>query len=91
MGLGFARALRKAHAVVREHMPGEMLRQKKYHDTKVSSSSFETGDLVYVYFQIRMSGCFPKVTFFGRGPFEYRINCLMFFTWLHAALAGRTQ
>lgn len=38
-------------------MSGEMLRQKKYHDTRRSWSSFEARDLVYVYFPIRKSRC----------------------------------
>lgn len=70
MGLGFARALRKRACSCERTYAGDMLRQKKYHDTKVYWSSFETGDMVYVYFPVRKSGCSPKLTSFWRGPFE---------------------
>lgn len=54
--------LEKAHAIVRDNVKGEMLRQKKYHEVKVSWSSFKPGDMVYVYFPVRKSGCSPKLT-----------------------------
>lgn len=62
--------LEKAHAIVRDNVKGEMLRQKKYHDVKVSWSSFKPGDMVYVYFPVRKSGCSPKLTSFWRGPYK---------------------
>jgi hypothetical protein len=42
--------LEKSHAIVRENVQGEMLRQKKYHDAQTSWSSFEPGEMAYVYF-----------------------------------------
>lgn len=66
----FRERLEKAHAIVRDYVKGEMLRQKKYHDVKVSWSSFKPGDMVYVYFPVRKSGCSPKLTSFWRGPYK---------------------
>ena len=62
--------LEKSHAIVRENVQGEMLRQKKYHDAKTSWSSFEPGEMAYVYFPVRKSGCSHKLTSFWRGPYE---------------------
>lgn len=61
--------LESAHKLVRENIQGEMLRQKRYHDTKLSWSSFKPGEMVYVFFPTRKSGCSPKLTSFWRGPF----------------------
>lgn len=69
--------------MVRENMPGEMLRQKKYHDAKVSWYSFKPGDMVhvYAYFSIRKSGCSPNLTSYciGGHPSKPRRNSLRSF------------
>ncbi|CAC5385151.1 unnamed protein product [Mytilus coruscus] len=76
--------LEDAHSIVRQRMPGEMRRQKRYHDLKLSYESFRSGDQVYVYFPVRKTGKSPKLTSFWRGPFTileksgdltYKIDC----------------
>lgn len=52
--------LESAHKLVCENIQGEMLRQKRYHETKLSWSSFKTGEMVYVFFPTRKSGCSPN-------------------------------
>ncbi|CAG2255790.1 Retrovirus-related Pol polyprotein from transposon 17.6,Retrovirus-related Pol polyprotein from transposon 297 [Mytilus edulis] len=54
--------LEDAHSFVRQRMPGEMRRQKRYHDLKLSYESFRSGDQVYVYF--------PK-----SGDLTYKVDC----------------
>ena len=76
--------MERAHAQVRRHAEGAMLRQKHYHDMKMSYEQFREGDFVYVYFPQRKSGCSPKLTSYWRGPFRvlakvsevlYKVNC----------------
>ncbi|CAG2212114.1 unnamed protein product [Mytilus edulis] len=76
--------LEDAHSFVRQRMPGEMRRQKRYHDLKLSYESFRSGDQVYVYFPVRKTGKSPKLTCFWRGPFTileksgdltYKVDC----------------
>ena len=76
--------LGQAHDLVRKYAEGNIIRQKAYHDRKVSWERFEIGDKVYVYFPLKKVGCSPKLTSFWRGPFEvkkkvsevlYEINC----------------
>jgi transposase InsO family protein len=73
-----------AHALVRRHSEGAILRQKHYHDMKMSYERFKEGEEVYVYFPQRKTGCSPKLTSFWRGPFLvlsmvsevlYKVNC----------------
>lgn len=52
------------HTFVRENSFGSMLRQKSFHDTKLSLSMFSPGDEVYVYFSRYAVGKSPKVTQF---------------------------
>jgi hypothetical protein len=44
--------IEEAHRIVQEHVEGEILRQKKYHDQKLSWEQFNKGDNVLVYFPI---------------------------------------
>lgn len=81
--------LESAHKLVRENIQGEMLRQKRYHDTKLSWSSFKPGEMVYVFFPTRKSGCSPKLTSFWRGPFLLKKNCLTSYIRLHAEQKGK--
>ena len=62
--------MEQAHTLVRESVQGEMQRQKRYHDLKLSWQKFKPGEEVYVYFPIRKSGCSSKLTSFWRGPYE---------------------
>ena len=62
--------LENAHGLVRKYTEGAILRQKSYHDQKMSWEQFKTGDLVYVYFPQKKTGCTPKFTSFWRGPFQ---------------------
>ena len=73
-----------AHALVRRYAEGAMLRQKHYHDMKMSYERFNRGEDVYVYFPQRKAGCSPKFTSYWRGPFKvvakisevlYKVNC----------------
>ena len=79
--------LEAAHALVRTYSAcseGSIMRQKTYHDHKMSWERFKEGDLVYVYFPQKKKGTSPKFTSFWRGPFEvskrvsevlYEVNC----------------
>ena len=76
--------IEEAHRIVQEHVEGEILRQKKYHDQKLSWEQFSKGDKVLVYFPIRKPGRSPKFTSYWRGPFlvlkknsdwTYLVNC----------------
>ena len=67
-----------------KHSQNAILRQKIYHDHKMSWQQFKPTDLVYVYFQQKKVGCAPKCTSFGREPFQitrklsellYKVNC----------------
>jgi transposase InsO family protein len=61
-----------AHKFVRKHVQGEMRRQKKYHDKKLSWENFKPGDQVYVFFPQRKVGRSPKLTSFWRGPYTVK-------------------
>lgn len=76
--------MERAHHLVRRHSEGAILRQKHYHDMKMSYEQFKSGDSVYVYFPQRKTGCSPKLTSCWRGPFQvlakisevlYKVNC----------------
>ena len=63
---------------------GAMLRQKRYHDQKLSWTKFEPGDSVYVFFPNVPAGTTHKLASRWRGPFKildrlsevtYRIPC----------------
>ncbi|CAG2243405.1 unnamed protein product [Mytilus edulis] len=73
-----------AHTFVRGHIKQAILRQKTYHDKKLSWRKFEKGDEVYIFFPQKKIGCSSKLTSFWRGPFTilrkmsdvlYEINC----------------
>lgn len=59
-----------AYTFVRENMKTAMVRQKKYHDQKLSWQIFEPGSQVYVFFPIRKAGQSPKFTSYWRGPYK---------------------
>jgi hypothetical protein len=61
--------LEDAHEHARTSTKSAMLRQKKYHDSKLSYEQFQAGDQVYVYFPQRKVGISPKLMSFWRGPF----------------------
>ena len=76
--------MKRAHFLVRRHSEGARLRQNHYHDMKMSYEHFTAGDLVYVYFPQRKTGCSPKLTLYWRGLFQvvanvsevlYKVNC----------------
>ncbi|XP_062592958.1 uncharacterized protein K02A2.6-like [Saccostrea cucullata] len=76
--------MERAHNLVRKQLEGAILRQKHYHDMKMSYEQFKVGDQVYVYFPQRKTGCSPKLTSYWRGPFKvlakvsevlYKVNC----------------
>ena len=73
-----------AHTFVRGHIKQAILRQKTYHDKKLSWRKFEEGDEVYIFFPQKKIGCSSKLTSFWRGPFTilrkmsdvlYEVNC----------------
>ncbi|XP_062579619.1 uncharacterized protein LOC134241607 [Saccostrea cucullata] len=73
-----------AHRHVRENIKASMIRQKRYHDQKLSWQQFKKGDEVYVFFPVRKAGLSPKFTSYWRGPYEvidkmtditYKVNC----------------
>jgi hypothetical protein len=45
--------MEETHEKVRQNTQTAMLRQKRYHDLKLSWQKFENGDEAYVYFPIR--------------------------------------
>jgi hypothetical protein len=78
--------MEEAHKYVRENIKTAMVhvRQKKYHDQKLSWQMFSKGDQVYVYFPLRKVGLSPKFTSYWRGPYEvmdkitdvtFKVNC----------------
>ena len=77
--------------MVRENMPREMLRQKKYHDAKVSIKSFKPRDIVCAYFPIRKSGRSPNLTSYciGEDPSKPRRNFLRSFILCRVSLVGK--
>lgn len=58
-----------AHDLARNNIELEMVRQKRYHDTKLSWESFNPGQKVYIYFPVVQKGTSRKLTSFWRGPF----------------------
>ncbi|XP_034305528.2 uncharacterized protein [Magallana gigas] len=62
--------MERAHHLVRRHSEGAILRQKHYHNMKMSYEQFKSWDSVYVYFPQRKTGCSPKLTSYWRGPFQ---------------------
>ncbi|XP_062568670.1 uncharacterized protein LOC134230798 [Saccostrea cucullata] len=73
-----------AHRHVRENIKTAMIRQKRYHDQKLSWQHFKKGDEVYVFFPVRKAGFSSKFTIYWRGPYEvldkmtditYKVNC----------------
>ncbi|CAC5412257.1 unnamed protein product [Mytilus coruscus] len=76
--------LEDVHALVRKHSDGASVRQKTYHDRRMSWERFEIDDKVYVYFPQKKKGCTPKFTSFWRGPCQilrkvsevlYQVDC----------------
>ena len=73
-----------AHKLVRRHVRSEMVRQKRYHDEKLSWEEFKEGDSVYIYFPTKKLGHSPKFTSHWRGPYNilrrlsnltYEVDC----------------
>lgn len=65
-------------------MKTAMVRQKKYHDHKLSWQIIEPGSQIYVFFPIRKAGQSPKFTSYWRGPYKvlskltdltYKVDC----------------
>ncbi|VDI40402.1 Hypothetical predicted protein [Mytilus galloprovincialis] len=76
--------LEDAHSFFMQRMPGEMRRQKRYHDLKLSYESFRSGDQVICLLPCKETGKSPKLTCFWRGPFTileksgdltYKVDC----------------
>ena len=76
--------MESAHTHVRENIKTAMVRQKKYHDQKLSWQKFVPGCQVYVFFPIRKAGRSPKFTSYWRGPYKvlskmtdltYKVDC----------------
>ena len=76
--------LEDAHRFVRENIDTAMMRQKRYHDQKLSWQQFKPDDHVYVYFPLRKVGRSPKFTSYWQGPFKiidkvtdltHRVDC----------------
>lgn len=73
-----------AHQLVRGNVKGQMLRQKKLHDQKLSWQQFKAGDDVFVFFPNVKPGQSPKLACRWKGPFRviakltdvtYRVRC----------------
>ncbi|CAC5395589.1 unnamed protein product [Mytilus coruscus] len=76
--------MEEAHLEVRESIKGNMMRQKKYHDQKLSWQTFKQGDQVFVFFPNVKTGTTSKLTCLWRGTFKiiskmsdvtYKVNC----------------
>ena len=52
--------IEEAHGIVQEHVEVEILRQKNYHDQKLSWEQFSKGEKVLEYFPIRKPRRSPK-------------------------------
>ena len=59
----------QAHDIARNNIDSEMLRQKRYHDSKVFWEQFKRGDKVFIYNPARQPGRSRKLCSFWRGPF----------------------
>ncbi|MCG7878903.1 MAG: RNase H-like domain-containing protein, partial [Candidatus Thiodiazotropha endolucinida] len=58
-----------AHELARLNIEGAILRQKRYHDSKLFWDSFEPGDKVFVFFPTTRPGRCRKFRGLWRGPF----------------------
>ena len=76
--------LQEAHSAVREHVHGEMQRQKRYHDAKLNWEKFIQVDQVYIFFSTWKVGNSLKFTSCCRIPYQilrrisdllYEVNC----------------
>lgn len=76
--------MEEAHKYVRENINTAMVRQKRYHDQKLSWQKFKPDNQGYVYFPIRKVGRSPKFTSYWQGPFKvlrkltdltYKVDC----------------
>ncbi|KAK3102810.1 hypothetical protein FSP39_014067 [Pinctada imbricata] len=76
--------MEEAHRIVRRYAGSQMVRQKRYHDQKLSWEAFSEGDSVYVYFPVKKTGQSSKFVSFWRGPYKvlkkmsnltYEIDC----------------
>ena len=76
--------MEEAHEQVRQNTQGAMLRQKGYHDRKLSWETFKECDEVYVFLPFKKTGCSAKLSSYWRGPFKviekytdvtYKVDC----------------
>ncbi|XP_033760751.1 uncharacterized protein K02A2.6-like [Pecten maximus] len=62
--------MEEAHSFVREKSAGAMLRQKQYHDQKLSWQAFVVGEMVYVFFPHKKQGTITQTYKFLAGAFQ---------------------
>ena len=83
--------MEQAHEFVDSHVHGEMKRQKRYHDSKLSWMSFDKGNKVYVFFPQRKVGTSSKLTSYWRGPFDITRKFSDFLYEVNCGYRGKTQ
>lgn len=66
------------HDLARNNIELEMVRQKRYHDTKLSWESFNAGKKVYIYFTVVRKGKSRKLTSFWRFHFIDKLSDLTY-------------
>ena len=60
--------LEVAHDYARRHLQISANRQKKYHDIKMSSEPYQTGDFGWLFSPVKRVGVSPKLKKFWDGP-----------------------
>lgn len=68
-----------------------MLRQKRYHDLKLSWQDFRENDEAYVYFPVKKVGLSSKLTSYWRGPFKVLEKCTDVTYKVNCGQRGKTQ
>ncbi|CAG2231003.1 unnamed protein product [Mytilus edulis] len=83
--------LEEAHEKVRQNTKSSMLRQKRYHDLKLSWQDFRENDEAYVYFPVKKVGLSSKLTSYWRGPFKVLEKCTDVTYKVNCGQRGKTQ
>ena len=58
--------MEQPHAIAREHIQTEMIRQKRYHDNKLFWEKFSKGDKVYVFCHGNYVGSLQSLLIIGK-------------------------
>lgn len=83
--------LEDTHEKVRQNTKSSMLRQKRYHDLKLSWQDFRENDEAYVYFPVKKVGLSSKLPSYWRGPFKVLEKCTNVTYKVNCGQRGKTQ